>query len=883
MTSPAVYHNLTAAETLRHLHSSERGLSEREAAARRKIYGRNILPKEKKFSRLKIFFSQFRSPLIYILLGAAVLSAAFGDAVDALIIAAAVFINIVIGFIQEDKANRALAELKNIVQKKAMVMRGGEEKEIAAELLVPGDIVIAAEGDIVPADGRLMHAVNLEIDESGLTGESLPVYKHIAPMARGTVLAERKNMVFMGTAVSAGRGLFVVTATGKDTRFGEIAVLLREVKEEKTPLEIRIEKFSYFLGAAIVIASGGVFIFGALAGRNILEMFLISAAVAVASIPEGLPAAVTIILAYGAHALSKEKALLRRMVAAETLGSAGIICTDKTGTLTLGEMRVTGLETLSGNLLRPRDDLSAGEKGDLELAAKISVLCNNAILSGDGGGRGNLTERALLIFGREAGCKREKLERDCPRLSEIPFSSERKYMATLNGGGEAAIFIKGASEIILSKCSYALRAGRKEVLSSAVKKDIIKKVEQAASLGLRVLSLAYKRPEDAESLDERDLRDMIYVGFISFADPLRPHTAKTVALAKAAGIRTIMITGDHRLTAASIGREIGLRTGEENILEGPELDAMPDLELKQTILNVDIFARVSPRHKVRIAAAWQSRGEVVAMTGDGVNDAPAVKEADIGVALGTGSDVTKETADIVLLDNNFKTIVSAIERGRVIFENIRSVIVYLLSDSFMEIVLIAGSLMLGMPLPLSAAQILWVNIFNDTFPGMALAFDRGDHDVMKERPRKKSSPLLSKRMKAIILIVSLVTNLSLLGLYYFVLRRTGNLIYSRTIAFAGLAIDSLFIAYSCRRLRKNIWNFAFWKNKILSASILCGILALVAAVYLPPLQKLFKVVALDVRAWLALISFGMLNLIVIELVKWFFIRKTPLTDNEVIV
>lgn len=882
MISPAAYHNLTAAETLKHLHSSERGLSEREAAARRKIYGRNVLPREKKLSRLKIFLSQFRSPLIYILLAAAVLSAAVGDAVDALVVIAAVLINVVIGFIQEDKANRALAELKKIIKRTAGVMRDGKEYEIAAEHLVPGDIVILGEGDIVPADGRLLAVANLETDESGLTGESLPINKSVAPIAPDTVLAERRNMVFMGTAVGGGRGVYVVTETGSSTRFGEIALLLREVEEEKTPLEIRIEKFSYFLGAAIVFLAGGVFVFGVFAGRNILEMFLISAAVAVASIPEGLPAAVTIILAYGSRALFKKKALLRRMVAAETLGGATVICTDKTGTLTIGEMRAEFFENFAGRRLRPKKDMGAADKKDLELAAKISVLCNNAVLT-DGGGRGNLTERAFLIFGREAGYKKENLDREYPRLSEIPFSSDQKYMATMHReDGKPVIFMKGAPEILLARCAYAEQGGKTESMKSEMKKIIAAKIEEAAEGGFRVLALAYKRRDAAGPLEARDLRDMVYAGFVAFADPLRPHSAETIALARAAGIRTVMITGDHRLTAASIGRQIGLRTGKENILEGAEIDAMPDTELSRAIWNADIFARVSPRHKVRIAAAWRSRGEVVAMTGDGVNDAPAVKEADIGIALGTGSDVTKQAADIVLLDNNFKTIVSAIERGRIIFENIRSIIVYLLSDSFVEIILIAGSLILGLPLPLSAAQILWVNIFNDTFPGLALAFDRGDHDVMKERPRKKSAPLLSKSMKSIILIVSLVTNLSLLGLYYFVLRRTDNLLYSRTIAFAGLAIDSLFIAYSCRSLRKNIWHFAFWKNKILSVSIFCGILALFAVIYLPPLQNLFKVVALDINAWLMLLSFGVLNLVVIELVKWVFIRKTQLTDNEVI-
>ncbi|MFH1193629.1 MAG: HAD-IC family P-type ATPase [bacterium] len=877
----AVFHNLTAAETLKTLSVSAEGLSEREAAARLKKYGKNILPKEKKFSRLGIFFAQFRSPLIYILLAAAGASIFVGDTIDALIIAAAIFINVIVGFLQEDKANRALLELKKIIKRTAAVKRGGYEKEIEAELIALGDIVILNGGDIVPADGRLIAAVNLEIDESGLTGESLPIYKNISPLKKDTVLAERKNMVFMGTVVSAGRGIFVATATGKNTRFGEIALLLREVKEEKTPLEIRIEKFSYFLGAIISLMAAGIFIFGAVSGRGVAEMFLISAAMAVASIPEGLPAAVTIILAFGARALLKQKALLRRMVAAETLGSASIICTDKTGTLTQGEMRAIGFETLDGELAGLTKKLDSGQRKILEIGVKISVLCNNALLSGNGA-RGNLTERALLIFGKEAGFKKEKLEKEYPRLFEIPFSSERKYMATMHREGlKAVIFAKGAPEILLSKCSRAKTGEKTNELSAESKKEIIKKTEEAAASGLRVLALAYKYAEAAEeSFKEQDLRDMVYAGFISFKDPLRPHSAETVALARAAGIRTIMVTGDHRLTAMAIGKEIGLRTGKENILEGADIDAMPDENLQWAVSDVDIFARVSPRHKVRIAAAWQKRGEVVAMTGDGVNDAPAIKEADIGIALGTGSDVTREAADIVLLDNNFKTIVSAIERGRVIFENIRKVITYLLSDSFAEVILIAGSIMLGLPLPLTAAQILWINILNDTFPSLALAFDRGEADVMKQHPRKKSSPLLNKRMKAIIFIIPIVTNLSLLGIYYFVLRRTDNLLYSRTVAFVGLGIDSLFIAYSCRSLRKNLWNFSFWENKILSASIASGILALVAVLYLPVLRKIFKVAALDIKAWLMLLGFGILNLVMIELVKWVFIRRTRLAQNN---
>ncbi|MBU1180082.1 HAD-IC family P-type ATPase [Patescibacteria group bacterium] len=877
------FHNLTIEETLKELGANIDGLTEKEVKARLKKYGKNELPREKILSRFSIFLSQFKSPLVYILLVAAIVSGILMEPIDMTIILAAIFINVVIGFVQEDKANRSLAQLKTMVERRARVIRGGREMDIRADELVIGDIVVLEEGGRVPADGRIIKENDLEVNEATLTGESLPIKKTVRKIDKNTVLAERKNMVFMGTLATGGRAYFVVTKTGIESHFGEIASLVRETKEEKTPLQERIGHFSKILGAVIVFATIILFLVGIALGRSPLEMFLTSIAVAVASIPEGLPISITIILAIGMQKMSRRKALTRKMVAAETLGSVSVICTDKTGTLTLGEMRAVHLISCCGELFASKNGKhKIKHKKLLERAMHISLLCNNAVAeSMDGELKGwkilgDSTEKPLLIKGYEMGYDRQKLEKSMPRIFEIPFNSERKFMATLNKTGktQATIFIKGAPELLLEKSKYLFNDTKASTLGVKERAHFKKEIEKLTSKGLRVLSLAYKEAENGrEKIEEKDIKDIVFVGIIGLKDPLRETARETIELTKSAGIRPVIVTGDHILTAKAIGAEIGLRTGKENVLEGKDIDELSDAELKDQVKEIDIFARVLPKHKLRIIDAWQSRGEVVAMTGDGVNDAPAIKSADIGIALGSGSDVTKETSDMILLDDNFSTIINAIKSGRTVFDNIRKVITYLLSDSFTEVILVTGALVLGLPLPVTAAQILWVNIIDDGMPGLSLAFDKGEKDIMERRPRKRNAPILNNEIKVIIFIVGVLTSMFLLWIFYFIYKLTGDLDYSRTIAFVGLGIDSLFIVYAARSLRHSIWRTKFWDNQFLNLSVLTGILMLFVVVYIPIFQKAFKTTGIGWHEWVLLIGIGMLNLILIEFVKWIFIHR----------
>jgi len=874
------WHSISVKDVLKELKTSVDGLEEKEVVKRLKLHGKNTITKKKKLSGFYILLSQFKSPLIYILIFASIISVFLGENLDATVILLAILVNVIIGFIQEYKANKALDQLKKLVERKARVLRGGREQEIDAESLVVGDIVVLEEGMRVSADGRLISVNELEVNESSLTGESVPIDKDVKALKKDIVLAERKNMVFMGTLVTRGRAYFVVTSIGIKTHFGEIANLVEETKEEFTPLQEKISKFSKFLAIIIVSLSVLIFIFGVFSGLSVSEMFLTSVAIAVSSIPEGLPIAITIILAIGMQKMSKKNALIRKMLAAETLGSVSVICTDKTGTLTLGEMRMMNLITINGDIIS-KDSGNKDSKNLLEKSFYISALCNNAVIEfpkkqiKDLVVLGDSTEKALLLKSYELGFDKQKLEDRYKRISELAFNSDRKFMATLNSDGHNGqlILVKGAPEIILKKCKYLLSENKKIDLKGKNRSYFSKEIEKMSSNGLRVLALAYKEVKNKNDVREDDIDDLILVGLVGLRDPLRDTSKATIELTKSAGIRSVIVTGDHILTAKAIGREIGLRTDDKNTMEGLDLEKINDTELKRMIIDIDIFARVSPKHKLRIINAWQQRGEVVAMTGDGVNDAPAIKSADIGVALGSGSDVTKETSDMVLLDDNFKSIVDAVRVGRNIFDNIRKVITYLLSDGFTEIILVSSSLAFGLPLPVTAAQILWVNIIDDSFPALSLAFDKADSDIMQRKPRKRNTPILNLEIKAIIFIVGIITSLFLFWIYSFTYYITLDLDFSRTIAFIGLGIDSLFIVYATRSLRHSIWHTNFWNNNYLNISVLFGILMLLFVVYIPALQVAFKTVALSWHEWFMLFGIGLFNLLMIELVKWVFIVR----------
>lgn len=885
-----LWHNLPIDEVLELLKTDKKGLSKDEVERRLKKYGLNKLPVEKKLSWFFILLSQFKSPLIYILLIAALVSFFLKEYADLLVILAVVLINTIVGFIQENKAENTLAHLKKMISYKSKILRNGMEMYIDSSKISLGDILLLDAGDRVPADGRIFELNNLQINEASLTGESMPINKELEVLDKGTNLADRKNMVFMGTVVTRGRAKVIVTGIGVKTQIGEIAALVKETKDEKTPLQLKLEKFSKKLAYIILLISLFIFAFGVLMKHDVFEMFETAIAVAVAAIPEGLIVSVTVILTLGMQKILRKKALIRKLIAAETLGSISVICTDKTGTLTEGLMRVdqllTGCCDLKNDLVQLDKKGFKSEIPDHYQLLNLGIICNNTIISSTQDGLseefiGDSTETALLKAGIDAGLDYKKVREENKRLAEIPFSTEIKYMATLNVKDKAnnIIYLKGAPEKVLDFCSYVLIKGEEKKITPDLKKDILNNLDKLTSQGLRVLAGAYKIvAKNKKDLKEEDIsasggNKFVFLGIFALKDPLRKEAKSTIEICKKAGIRPVIITGDHRLTVKAIAQEIGLQVANKNILEGHDLDKMSDDDLKERVKEITVYARVSPKHKLRIVDAWQSHGEVVAMLGDGVNDAPALKTADIGVALGSGTDVAKEIADIVLLDDNFKTIVDAVKQGRAIFDNIRKIIVYLLAASFSEIILIGGALLLGLPLPILALQILYINIVTDGFPSVSLSFEPGEKDVMQQKPRKKDEPLLNTEMKFLIFIIGIITDLILFGVYFYLLKRGADMVYIRTFIFTALAVASLFYIFSCKSLRKSIWHINIFSNKYLVAAVLFGFALQLFALYTPFMREIFELTILGLKDWLWLIGFGFLNITAIEIGKYIFIHK----------
>lgn len=885
------WHNLNANEVLRVLKSSQKGLTSQEVERRFKKYGKNKLPEKKKFSQLATALNQLKSPLVYVLLAAALITFFLEEFVDTGVILVAVLINTVVGFIQETKAEQALEKLKQMVEHKSNVMRDGIEKEINAEDIVPGDIVMLRAGDKVPADGRILEIHDFEIDESALTGESVPVTKVVKMLDQKGVSQSKENMVYMGTAIVKGRGLAVITSTGINTKFGQIALLLKETKKEKTPLQLKLARFSKFFSILTFLIVVVIFVIGILRNHEPEEMFTTSVAVAVAAIPEGLLVAVTIILAIGMQRILKSGSLVRKLIAAETLGSTTVICTDKTGTLTKGKMQVDHIITFDSVFSlngEKGNRIIDEEKSKLDhiIAIKIGMICNNAVIENPDDKlemkiHGDYTERALLQSGISVGFDPQEIKKNFVRIDEIPFSSERKFMATLNRSDleKYEMYVKGAPEEIIARSRHILIKGKERQMTENDLKLLRKNQDDLSKKGLRVLAVAFKRVDKKIANDFREDNDddlvnkLVFVGFVALKDPIRPEAKSTIELAKKAGIKTVMITGDNRLTAKTIANELGMKVEDRNILGGEELEKISTKDFNNIVGKIKVYARVAPHHKSRIVDAWQSRGEVVAMTGDGVNDAPALKSADIGVALGSGTEVAKGTADIVLLDNNFKTIITAVEQGRVIYENIRKVILYLVSDSFSEVIVIGGSLLIGLPLPLAAAQILWINLVTDGLPDAALTLEPKEKNIMKEPPRKKSEPLLNFEIKLLIAAISIVSGVLTLLVFMYVYNVTGDFARASTIAFSILAIDSLIYVFSVRSLRHSILKENIFSNKYLIMAVVVAFVFQLLAIYHPFLQSVLKTVPLDFADWTIIAFICAVELVVIEIVKYAFLLR----------
>jgi len=889
-----IWYQLSAVDILRFFKSTKDGLDFDAVKNAQEKYGPNRLPVKGGLSGLQIFISQFKSAFIYMLLTAVVISMALGEMVDAGVIMIAVVINVIVGYFQEHKAQEALVALEKVVTTQARVRRGGKVQIVEAEDLVPGDIVELQSGDRVPADIRLISVTDLAMTEAALTGESELVSKDIKALKGDLVIGDRKNLGFMGTAVSRGTGLGVVVAIGTETAIGRIADLVKSTEEEPTPLQYKLDEFSKKLAWLIILLSGLIFVVGLILGLEVAEMFTIVVAIAVAAIPEGLVVALTVILAIGMRDILRHKGLVKKLLAAETLGSTSVICSDKTGTLTMGAMRVVMVAGESDIQIEDKvikfDDPQASH--DYSTAIKISALCNNAFFQelpeGDANGKivGTPTEKGLLLASWQAGFDDKVINKNNLRIAELPFSSSYKYMMTLHefSKDENIVYLKGAPEVVLDEfvlykyvhegIAESKVSNKYSSLTLGDKKKLKQRYEEMSAQGLRVLAVAYRKVESSTRVLELDnpLQDFIFVGFIGLKDPLRPDTKETIMKTRMAGIKSVMITGDHKLTARSIACDLGLPSQSENVIEGKELVLMSDEELKERVPEISVFARVSPEDKLKIIKAWQSRGAVVAMTGDGVNDAPAIKKADIGVAVGSGTDVAKEVADLILLDDDFKTIVTAVEKGRVIYDNIRKVILYFLSNAFAEMGVIMVGIFLGWPLPILASQILWVNLVNDILPSLALAQDSEDNEVMYEVPRSRQASILDRERLIIIGVTSLLTWIGLLGLFWYYWQgNMANIVHARSVTFVALGVSTLVYIFSLRSLRRSIWNLSLLGNRFLLLSVLIGFSLQVSAVYVPFFQKVLRVSPLVIRDWVIVVLVSFVLLIAIEVVKLIFI------------
>ncbi|MEA2113310.1 MAG: HAD-IC family P-type ATPase [Patescibacteria group bacterium] len=883
------WHNLSIEAAFKKLKTGMDGLSEKEAQKRLRKFGLNEIPSEKSFSKIGIFLKQIKSPLIYILIIAGVIAFFLKDYTDSIVIFAAVFLNTIIGYTQEDKASQALGKLKKILRVKATVFRNGEEKEILRKKIVPGDIIFLRAGNKVPADARIIETRKLKINESVLTGEWLAAKKNTDILQFKTPLADRDNMVYMGSIIESGWGKAVVINTGALAEVGKIAQMVKEGGEKKTPYQKKLSRLSKIVGMVVVVISIGIFIEGMLRGGEFIEIFTTSIAIAVAAIPEGLPVAMTIVLALGMGRILKKKGLVRKLASAETLGSTSVILTDKTGTLTEAKMSVAGIftgakELFNNNTSLFKKNANGNYKSGHIRALKIATLCNESFIENFDAPtdkwivRGAPTEKALFLAGIQVGLSRKELEKEQPVIDKIFFDPYCKYAISLHKFDDKKniIYTVGSPEKILSMSGYLDNHRKKDALLLKDFGKIKGKIDNLTKSGLRVIAVAYRKTKD-EKIDkdqEEKLKEMVFVGFFTLHDPIRKGTKEVMDICRQAGMRPIIVTGDHKLTAWMVASKLGFNVKEKDVLEGRDLAEMSDKELEKRLKKIQIYARVEPAQKLRIVNAWQKRGEVVAMTGDGINDAPALKMADIGVALGTGTDVAKDVSDIVLLTDNFNIIVAAIAEGRTIIDNIRKVITYLLSDSFTEIILISVSLLFGWPLPILAGQILWINLIEDGPLGICLAFEKKENDVMRQKPRDYSSSLLNKEIKTLIFIIGIITDLFLLGLFCWLLRYSGyDVPHIRSVIFAGLTVDSLFYIFSCKSLRRNIWQVNLFSNKFLVYAWLSGVLMLLAALYIPLLQIFLKTVPLNLFDWALVGGLGFLNIFLIEATKYYFIKK----------
>jgi len=900
------WHTKTEEETLGTLETSRNGLSSDEAKRRLIQYGPNKLIERGGVSPLRIFLGQFKDIFVLMLIAAIAISLlitftkaeapTLEDYADSATIGVIVALNSVVGFIQEYRSEKAIEAMRKMTAPKARVLREGKETVIPAEEIVPGDILLLETGDRVVADAHLLEVVDLKTDEAILTGESTPVDKTIGALPADTPITDRKNMVFMATHIIYGRGKAVVTSTGMSTEFGKIAEMVQAIEEEETPLQAKLGKFGKKLGIIVVVVCVAIFILevfellrlGRPIGIRALEdSFFTAVALAVSAVPEGLPAVVTVTLALGARELAKRNSIIRRLSSAETLGAVTVICSDKTGTLTKGEMTVRRIHVngvtvevtgvgyeAQGDFFINKVKINAKENPELDLLLRAATLCTNASYDGKNV-IGDTTEGALIVAGAKAGLIKESLEKEYPRIHEVPFTSERKMMTTINKTSEGRLlaFVKGAPEVLLNQCTHILENEKSKKLSGKEKNFILKINEDLANEALRVLGIAYRELNDIEVEDfdnkttnEQIESGLVFLGLTGMIDAPREEAKTANQLCQKAGIKTVMITGDHRLTAIAVAKELGMMQERGMALTGKEFDDLSDEEFEKVVEDVVVYARVSPEHKLRIVRTLKKKGHIVAMTGDGVNDAPALKQSDIGVAMGiTGTDVTKEAADMVLADDNFATIVRAVEGGRKIYDNIRKFAFFLLRSNFDELLVIGSFALLGLELPLTAGMILWINLMTDGAPALALSQDPAADDVMDRPPKDPNEGILHGRFASI--LATFVTQfLGTAVLFYISYYIWGEpLEEARTLAFIQATMQELVVVWNCRSEKKNAFRVGFTNNKYLLYAVVFSAAITFIIPYTGPLFgfPLFDTAPMTLQDWAIVIPFALSGFLIL--------------------
>ncbi|MBI3145414.1 MAG: cation-transporting P-type ATPase [Pseudogulbenkiania sp.] len=880
---PPLWHHLDSQDALSRLSSSALGLSSTEAAQRLARQGPNVLPEAPRPGPWRRLWAQFHNVLIYVLLASAVVTLAIGDWVDTAVIVGVVLINAMIGFLQEGKAEAALSAIRNMLAPQATVLRDGERLTMAASQLVPGDVVLLQSGDKVPADLRLLELRNLRLDESALSGESLPVDKHSVPVATDAALSDRRNMAYAGTVVAYGQGSGVVVATGRDTELGRINSLLATVRSDSTPLARLLQQFARWLTVIILLVAAATMLLGVYwRGQPWPDMFMAAVGLVVAAIPEGLPAIVTITLAIGVERMARQRAIMRRLPAIETLGAVNVICTDKTGTLTRNEMTAVRLLTarheisVSGAGYRPDgalhlagEPLQPGQLADVDELVRAGALCHDARLLHQGGHWrlcGDPTEGALLTLAHKADWPPEVLLEGWPRRDAIPFEAEYRFMATLHHdrSGHRHIYLKGAPEVLLARASHQLAEGRPQALDSEWWHQA---VAALAAQGMRVLALAGKpHPHACDDLDFADVADgLVMLGLVGLIDPPRPEAIEAVASCQKAGIRVKMITGDHAITAAAIAHELGIGDGRR-VLSGEDLEAMDDTRLAEAVHHTDVFARTSPEHKLRLVQALKHHGLVVAMTGDGVNDAPALKQADVGVAMGgKGTEAAKEAADMVITDDNFASLTRAVEEGRTVYDNLKKTVLFILPTNIGEAAIIVAAVVAGLPLPITPVQILWINMVTAVTLALALAFEPAEGRVMQRPPRTADARLLDRLFLWRLLLVGALMVVFPFGLYLDVIEHGQNEALARTVAVNGMVAIEIAYLFNIRHLDASaISRQGLFGNRVALVSVAILAVLQLALTYTAPMQALFGTAGLSGNEWLKILASALLCFLLLE-------------------